>query len=62
MAAAVPLDAIQSDRAAGVLLGAACGDALGVPYEFRLPLAVGEQPVMRGGGLGPYAPGEYSER
>ena len=22
------------DRAAGVLLGQACGDALGVPYEF----------------------------
>ncbi|WP_446210349.1 ADP-ribosylglycohydrolase family protein [Micromonospora sp. IBSANI012] len=61
MAATVPLNAIQSDRAAGVLLGAACGDALGVPYEFQPPLAVGEQPEMRGGGLGPYAPGEYSD-
>lgn len=26
------------DRAAGVLLGQACGDALGVPYEFAPPL------------------------
>lgn len=52
---------IQSDRAAGVLLAAACGDALGVPYEFGAPLSRNEQPVMRGGGLGPYAPGEYSD-
>ncbi|MET8837777.1 ADP-ribosylglycohydrolase family protein [Micromonospora sp. NPDC004540] len=61
MTATVPLDAIQSDRAAGVLLGAACGDALGVPYEFGPPLPANEQPEMRGGGLGPYAPGEYSD-
>jgi ADP-ribosylglycohydrolase len=61
MTAPVPLDATQSDRAAGVLLAAACGDALGVPYEFQPPLAVSEQPEMRGGGLGPYAPGEYSD-
>lgn len=58
---AVSLNAIQCDRAAGVLLAAACGDALGVPYEFEPPIAVGEQPEMRGGGLGPYAPGEYSD-
>ena len=61
MTAAVALTAIQCDRAAGVLLGAACGDALGVPYEFQPPIALGEQPEMRGGGLGPYAPGEYSD-
>ncbi|WP_433288381.1 ADP-ribosylglycohydrolase family protein [Micromonospora sp. CA-244673] len=61
MTAIVRLDAIQSDRAAGVLLGAACGDALGVPYEFGAPLPANEQPEMRGGGLGPYAPGEYSD-
>jgi ADP-ribosylglycohydrolase len=49
----------QRDRAAGVLLGAACGDALGVPYEFagRVP----DVPEMIGGGLGPYEPGEYSD-
>ncbi|MBM0224218.1 ADP-ribosylglycohydrolase family protein [Micromonospora sp. ATA51] len=57
----MPLNAIQSDRVAGVLLAAACGDALGVPYEFQPQLAAGEQPEMRGGGLGPYAPGEYSD-
>ncbi|GII25711.1 ADP-ribosylglycohydrolase family protein [Planosporangium mesophilum] len=55
------LDPIQRDRAAGVLLGAACGDALGVPYEFKEPLTADEQPEMIGGGLGPYAPGEYSD-
>src|SRR3954452_10663224 len=47
------LDAIQADRAAGVLLGQACGDALGVPYEFRRTLTEDEQPAMIGGGLGP---------
>lgn len=49
----------QRDRAAGVLLGAACGDALGVPYEFASPPA--GAPEMIGGGLGPYEPGEYSD-
>ena len=58
-----PTDAhAQSDRIEGVLLGAACGDALGVPYEFgSAPLAPGEVPRMVGGGLGPYAPGEWSD-
>jgi ADP-ribosylglycohydrolase len=51
----------QLDRAAGMLLGAACGDALGVPYEFAVPPGPGEMPAMKGGGLGPYAPGEYSD-
>jgi ADP-ribosylglycohydrolase len=49
------------DRAAGALLGAACGDALGVPYEFAARLGPDEVPEMVGGGLGPYAPGEYSD-
>jgi ADP-ribosylglycohydrolase len=49
----------RRDRAAGVLLGAACGDALGVPYEFASPPA--GAPEMIGGGLGPYEPGEYSD-
>ncbi|OLE28091.1 MAG: hypothetical protein AUG49_03430 [Catenulispora sp. 13_1_20CM_3_70_7] len=43
------------------MIGAACGDALGVPYEFQPRLADDQTPVMRGGGLGPYAPGEYSD-
>ena len=47
-------------RAAGVLLGQACGDALGVPYELgSAPL--GERAEMVGGGLGRYAPGEWSD-
>ena len=50
---------IVVDRAAGVLLGLACGDALGVPYEMSAP-PVGEA-VMKGGGLGPYQPGEWSD-
>ncbi|WP_084469115.1 ADP-ribosylglycohydrolase family protein [Nocardiopsis trehalosi] len=49
------------DRAAGTLLAAACGDALGVPYEFAHTLGAHETPQMKGGGLGPYAPGEYSD-
>ena len=49
------------DRAAGVLLGTACGDALGVPYEFGPALPEHRTPKMVGGGLGPYAPGEYSD-
>ena len=50
------------DRVEGVLLGGACGDALGVPYEFgSARLDPGELPRMVGGGLGPYAPGEWSD-
>jgi ADP-ribosyl-[dinitrogen reductase] hydrolase len=51
-----------TDRVEGTLLGGACGDALGVPYEFgSAPLAADEVPRMIGGGLGPYAPGEWSD-
>ncbi|HHU10898.1 MAG TPA: ADP-ribosylglycohydrolase family protein, partial [Intrasporangiaceae bacterium] len=50
----------QMDRAVGVLIGQACGDALGVPYEFGAPPSDG-RPVMKGGGLGNYAPGEWSD-
>lgn len=51
---------MNADRAAGVLLGQACGDALGVPYEFGAAL-LGDHPLMTGGGLGDYAPGEWSD-
>ncbi len=51
----------QMDRACGVLLGQACGDALGVPYEFSTPPAAEELARMKGGGLGDYAPGEWSD-
>ena len=46
------------DRARGALLAAACGDALGVPYEFESPT---QTPEMIGGGLGPYDPGQWSD-
>jgi len=51
----------QMDRACGVLLGQACGDALGVPYEFATPPGPGELAVMSGGGLGDYSPAEWSD-
>jgi len=57
------LSTAQIDRACGVLLGAACGDALGAGYEFGaapLPPA-GEAPTMIGGGLGGFAPGEWTD-
>lgn len=54
------LNAKQSDRAVGALLGAAAGDALGVPYEFGMRKAEGE-PQMLGGGLGGIEPGQWSD-
>lgn len=53
------LTPVQVDRARGVLVTQAAGDALGVPYEFA-PRFDGD-PQMLGGGLGPYASGEYSD-
>lgn len=55
------LSTAQLDRAAGVLVAQGCGDALGVPYEFGPRLSDTSAPEMRGGGLGPYEPGEYSD-
>lgn len=55
------LDAAQTDRACGVLLGAACGDALGAGYEFEAVLTSEERPSMIGGGLGDFAPGEWTD-
>ncbi|MXP24385.1 ADP-ribosylglycohydrolase family protein [Gordonia sp. HNM0687] len=56
------LSPTQLDRATGVLLGTAVGDALGVPYEFECRiLRADETPQMLGGGLGPFAPGEWSD-
>ena len=54
------LPAAALDRASGVILGQACGDALGVPYEFGCR-ALEPLPRMLGGGLGGYAPGEWSD-
>lgn len=49
------------DRSAGALLGTAVGDALGVPYEFATPLGASQYAEMIGGGLGHFAPGEWSD-
>jgi ADP-ribosylglycohydrolase len=57
----VKLTTAQNDRAAGVLLGQGCGDALGVPYEFEPPLGKDVPAVMKGGGLIRGKPGEWSD-
>ena len=52
----------RSDRIAGTILGGAVGDALGVPYEFeKRALDDSEEPQMLGGGLGSFAPGQWSD-
>ncbi|NMO00339.1 ADP-ribosylglycohydrolase family protein [Gordonia sp. TBRC 11910] len=53
----------QLDRAVGALIGTAVGDALGIPYEFesRPRLLPGEHAQMLGGGLGDFAPGQWSD-
>jgi len=48
-------------RAAGVLAGMACGDALGAPYEFGPPLAVTTVVDMCGGGSFGWKPGEWTD-
>ncbi|WP_241387199.1 ADP-ribosylglycohydrolase family protein [Rhodococcus sp. CH91] len=54
------LTAVQNDRAAGVLLATAAGDALGAGYEFTYPAADAKIDMI-GGGLGPFAPGEWTD-
>ncbi|MGE2736085.1 ADP-ribosylglycohydrolase family protein [Mycolicibacterium vaccae] len=51
----------QRDRAIGVLVGMAAGDALGAGYEFDPPMETGQPVGMIGGGLGPFAPGEWTD-
>ncbi len=46
-----PLDPVALDRAAGVLVGAAAGDALGAGYEFAMPPPSPEEILMRRGRL-----------
>lgn len=50
----------QLDRACGVLLASAVGDALGAGYEFGSADYPG-WPAMIGGGLGGFAPGEWTD-
>lgn len=49
----------ELDRAAGALLGLAVGDALGAGYEFATP-PTGDADMI-GGGLGGWAPGEWTD-
>jgi ADP-ribosylglycohydrolase len=58
MTMTVNLTPAQLDRAAGVLVGMAAGDALGAGYEFETPPV---KPEMIGGGLGPWDPGEWTD-
>lgn len=51
----------QLDRAAGVLLATACGDALGAGYEFGDPLPETAEVGMVGGGPFGWAPGEWTD-
>lgn len=55
------LSAAQLDRACGALLGTAAGDALGAGYEFGVAVPGPEGPQMIGGGLGGFAPGEWTD-
>ena len=55
------LTTAQRDRACGVLLATAAGDALGAGYEFGPPLADDAPVTMRGGGGCNWAPGEWTD-
>lgn len=55
------LTPIQLDRARAMISGAAIGDALGAGYEFAKPKDPDFVPGMIGGGLGPFAPGEWTD-
>jgi ADP-ribosylglycohydrolase len=55
------LTTAQLDRACGVLLGTAAGDALGAGYEFGRPLRDGAKVAMKGGGSFGWEPGEWTD-
>ena len=50
----------QLDRATGVLLATAAGDALGAGYEFTYPTAATTIDMVGGGPFG-WAPGEWTD-
>lgn len=54
------LTSAQLDRAVGVLVASAAGDALGAGYEFA-SIVDGLVPDMIGGGLGDFEPGEWTD-
>ena len=51
----------QLDRACGVLLGTAAGDALGAASEFGPPRGPELEVVMVGGGSFGWEPGEWTD-
>ena len=55
------LTSSQRERAAGVLLATAAGDALGAPFEFGPPLGPDVVVAMTGGGSFGWAPGEWTD-
>ena len=55
------LTTAQLDRAAGVLLGTAAGDALGAAYEFGPPRGPELEVAMVGGGAFGWEPGEWTD-
>ncbi|MET3203953.1 UNVERIFIED_ORG: ADP-ribosylglycohydrolase [Arthrobacter sp. UYEF13] len=55
------LNPLQNDRAAGVLVALAAGDALGTGYEFGAPLPDGAEVTMKGGGPFGFAPAEWTD-
>jgi ADP-ribosylglycohydrolase len=55
------LTTAQLDRACGVLLATAAGDALGAGYEFGPPLPPDAPVEMKGGGSLGWAPGEWTD-
>jgi ADP-ribosyl-[dinitrogen reductase] hydrolase len=55
------LTAAQLDRACGVLLGTAAGDALGAAYEFGPPRGPELEVAMVGGGSFGWQPGEWTD-
>ena len=55
------LTTAQMDRACGAPLGSAVGDALGAGYEFGCAAVRPDGPAMIGGGLGNFAPGEWTD-
>lgn len=55
------LTAVQQDRARGVLIGQACGDALGAPLEFGPVVPYPAQITMTGGGAFNWKPGEWTD-
>ena len=55
------LTTAQNDRACGVVLGSAVGDALGAGYEFGCAAVGLDGAAMIGGGLGNFEPGEWTD-